>query len=152
MKKIPIYNGGGAVQEVYVKEIDNKSPTVYDIPYLRPDAITLLHYVINKVLDDIQPDYKLDTCTFESIAEHPFILHSATMVNSSEGWRSTGYLFTLEVKNYDNFSNIINEIEQEKQLILKNTTTSKDPFTIKNGASNGYNNNTYTFFVHCPVE
>lgn len=150
MKKIPIYNGGGAVQEVYVKEISS-TPTVYDIPYLRPDAITLLHYVVNKVLDDIQPDYKLDTCTFESIAEHPFILHSATMVNSSEGWRSTGYLFTLEVKNYDNFSNIINEIEQEKQLILNNTTSSKDPFTIKNGASNGYNNNTYTFFVHCPV-
>ena len=152
MKNIPIYNGGGAVQEVYVKEVGNHTPKVYDIPYLRPDAMTLLHHVINEVLKDIQPDYELDTCTFEEIAKYPFILHSATMVNSSEGWRSTGYLFTLEVKNYDNFSNIIKGIKEQRNKIISSMTSGSQPFSIQSEEANGYNKNTYSFFVHCPSE
>lgn len=151
IKKIPIYNGGGAVQEVYAKKVGNFTPEVYDIPYLRPDAMTLLHHVINEVLKEIQPDYELDTCKYEEISKYPFILHSATMVNSSEGWRSTGYLFTLEVKNYDNFSNIIKRIEEDRESIVSTMSSGAEPFSIVNEASNGYNKNTYTFFVHCPV-
>ena len=73
------------------------------------------------------------------------------MVNSTEGWRSTGYLFTLEVKNYDNFSNIIKEINEQKEEIVSTLVNDKQPFTIINEAANGYNKNTYSFFVHCPV-
>lgn len=149
IKHIPIYNGEGAVQEVYAKEIGNSNPKVYDIPYLRADALILLNHVIEKVLKDIQPNYSLSNCDFEDIKNTPFILHSATMVNSTMGWRSTGYLFTLEVKNYDNFSNIIKEIEDEKQNI-SSMFTNNVPFTIKSEKGNGYSNNTYTFFVHCP--
>lgn len=151
MKNILIYNGGGAVQEVYVKKLPEYTPVVYDIPYLRPDAMILLNHVVNEVMKEIQPDFELDTCNYEEIAKHPFILHSATMVNSSEGWRSTGYLFTLEVKNYDNFSNIINRIEEDKNSILE-STSSNAPFSIVEEAQNGYSKNTYTFFVHCPIE
>ena len=151
IKKIPISNGGGAVQEVYVKKVGNSTPEIYDIPYLREDAMILLHHVINEVLKEIQPDYELDTCKYEEISKYPFILHSATMVNSSEGWRSTGYLFTLEVKNYDNFSNIIKRIEEDRDNIVSTMSSEVEPFSIINEASNGYNKNTYTFFVHCPV-
>nr|DAU23778.1 MAG TPA: hypothetical protein [Caudoviricetes sp.] len=151
IKKIPIYNGGGAVQEVYAKKVGNFTPEVYDIPYLRSDAMILLHHVINEVLTEIQPDYELDTCKYEEISKYPFILHSATMVNSSEGWRSTGFLFTLEVKNYDNFSNIIKRIEDDRDNIVSSIMSGASPFTIVNEAANGYNKNTYTFFVHCPV-
>lgn len=151
IKKIPIHNGDGAVQEVYAKEVGNYTPKVYDIPYLRPDAMILLNHVVDSVLKVVQPDYTLDTCKFEEIKKTPFILHSATMVNSTEGWRSTGYLFTLEVKNYDNFSNIIKEINEQKEEIVSTLVNDKQPFTIINEAANGYNKNTYSFFVHCPV-
>lgn len=151
IKKIPIHNGDGAVQEVYAKEIGNSFPKVFDIPYLRPDAMILLNHVVDSVLKEVQPDYLSETCKFEEIKKTPFILHAATMVNSTEGWRSTGYLFTLEVKNYDNFSNIIDEIIKDKDEILKTLINEKEPFTIINEASNGYNKNTYSFFVHCPI-
>lgn len=150
MKNILIYNGGGAVQEVYVKELKEYNPVVYDIPYLRSDAMILLNHVVNEVMKDIQPDFELETCKYEEIKKHPFILHSATMVNSSEGWRSTGYLFTLEVKNYDNFSNIIKGIEEDRNSIIETSITNV-PFTITSEAENGYNSNTYSFFVHCPL-
>lgn len=151
IKKIPIHNGDGAVQEVYVKEIVGSTPKVYDIPYLRPDAMILLNHVVDSVMKKVQPDYLSETCNFEEIKKTPFILHTATMVNSTEGWRSTGYLFTLEVKNYDNFSNIIDEINKDKDEILNTLNNDKQPFTIISEESNGYNKNTYSFFVHCPV-
>lgn len=151
LKKIPIHNGGGAVQEVYAKKIDGHDVDIYDVPYLRKDAMTLLHHVINEVLKDVQPDYEVDTCKYEEIKKYPFILHSATMINSSEGWRSTGYLFTLEVKNYNNFSNIIKRIEDDRDDIVNSIGLKTSPFSIISEASNGYSDNTYTFFVHCPI-
>ena len=151
MKSIPIHNGGGAVQEVYAKEISHINYKVYDIPYLRDDALILLNYVVEEVLKKVQPDYASENCNFENIKQTPFILHSATMVNSTVGWRSTGYLFTLEVKNYDNFSNIIDEIEKDKYDILQSINKERVPFTISSEEHNGYNKNTYSFFVHCPI-
>lgn len=134
---------------VYVKKIGNTTPPVYDIPYLRNDALIVLKKICEKVESAIQPDYADAGCKFEKLKEHPIIFHSGTLINSDSGWRSTGYLFTIEVKNYDNFSNIIDSIKSERDAIIK-ACKSDNPFTISKDDSAKYGANTYSVFVHCP--
>lgn len=134
---------------VYVKKIGNNNPPVYDIPYLRNDALIVLKNICQKIESVIQPDYGDAGCKFDKLKEHPIIFHSGTLVNSDSGWRSTGYLFTIEVKNYDNFSNIISSIESERDTIMK-ACKSDQPFTVSKDDSSKYGANTYSVFVHCP--
>lgn len=138
-------------EEVKVKELTGANAGIYDIPYLRPDACTLFNNVIQKIVSAIQPNYTSPTCEFENLAKHPIILHSATRINSNKGWRSTGFLFTIEVKNYDNFSNIISEIENEKSKITA-SISGDAPFTVQKEVASEFGINAYTFFLHCPKE
>lgn len=134
---------------VYVKKLENTNPPIYDIPYLRPDANIILKQVCEKIMKEIQPNYKDKDCDFDKMKEHPIIFHSGTMINSSSGWRSTGYLFSIEVKNYDKFSNIIKDIEKDRDEIAK-TCDREIPFTISKDDSSKFGANTYSIFVHCP--
>lgn len=122
---------------------------VYDIPFLRPDAMIVFNQFVQTTLKHIQPDYTLPNCKFEKIKEHPIILHSATKINSSDGWRSTGFLFTVEVKNYKDDSNIIDDVIKEEANIAKEIGRS-DPFSVQKEFISEYGANAYTFFVHCP--
>lgn len=153
MKRKNILTGNGSTTTpVYVKEIkaENNPLTVYDVPYLRPDSILVLDQVLSIILRDIEPEYDNPTCTFSNIGKHPFILHNGTRINSNAGWRSTGFLFTIEVKNYTNLSNIINKIEQQRDKLTKEYGT-KTPFTIKREQGTEFGNNSFSVFVHCPI-
>lgn len=88
--------------------------TVYVLPYLRPDAYTALQWIVEQICKEIQPDYKSETCRFEYMHQHNIILHNGVMINE-KNWMSTGFAFVLEVKNYDNFSNIIEKIKTEDE-------------------------------------
>lgn len=136
---------------VKVKELLGKNEGVYDIPYLRGDACILFNTVVMKILEEIQPDYDSPTCEFEKLKKHPIILHSATRINSNKGWRSTGFLFTIEVKNYDNISNIISEIEKERDKI-SDSVGYPGPFSIQYESTSEFGVNAISFFMHCPKE
>ena len=153
MKRRRILTGNGSeTREEYVKEIKTeKNPlTVYDIPYLRPDSVVVLDMILDIILRDIEPDYKSPTCQFTNLPKHPIILHNGTRVNSNAGWRSTGFLFTIEVKNCADLSNIINKIESQRDNLAKSYGT-KIPFTIKREQGTAFRDNSFSVFVHCPV-
>lgn len=146
-------NGTGS-RMVYVKQVTEPENVykVYDIPYLRPDACKLLNYAVEKILDDLQPDYQSPYCNFEEMEKHPIILHSATRVNGREGWRSTGFLFTIEVKNYRNFSNIVNEMLEEQKHIVDGANIKTTCFATKKETDSAFGEYAYTFFMQCPEE
>ena len=148
-KKNILRFNGTETDTVYVKEIGSSNPKVFDIPYLRPDASIVLNQVVVATLRKLQPDFENPTCEFENVKKHPFVLQSGTRVNSNAGWRSTGFLFTLEVKNYDNFSNIIKEVEKQRDEMASDLST-KIPFSVKKENTAEYGVNAYSFFVHCP--
>ena len=153
MKRRRILTGNGSeTREEHVKEIKTeKNPlTVYDIPYLRPDSVVVLDMILDIILRDIEPDYKSPTCQFTNLPKHPIILHNGTRVNSNAGWRSTGFLFTIEVKNCADLSNIINKIESQRDNLAKSYGT-KIPFTIKIEQGTAFGDNSFSVFVHCPV-
>lgn len=88
---------------------------VYVLPYLRQDAAIVLEMVVEKVCKALQPDYESSECKFEYLHQNNIVLHNGIRINDegAQGkgsWFSTGFAFTLEVKNYQNFSNIIKEI------------------------------------------
>jgi hypothetical protein len=152
MKRRNILQLDGNSKIEYVKEIKSKSNelTVFDVPYLRPDSIKVLDMVLKEVLKDVEPEFENPTCDFSNIKKHPVILHNGTRINSNAGWRSTGFLFTIEVKNYTNLSNIISRIEGQRDKLAKEFNR-KTPFTIKREQSVEFGNNSFSVFVHCPT-
>lgn len=87
---------------------------VYVLPYLRQDAAIVLEMVVEEVCKKLQPDYQSPECKFEYLHQHNFVLHNGVRINDNGkgygSWFSTGFAFTLEVKSYPEFSNIIKEI------------------------------------------
>lgn len=151
MKKVKIpMDGTSKTEEAWVKEIGTSTPAVYDIPYLREDALMVLTHFVTATLKEIQKDYDLPDSKFEYIKNNPIVFHSGTRVNSSEGWRATGYVFTVEVKNYPNISNIIKEMEANRNQIAKDSGV-EIPFTIKSESATEFGPNAYSFFIHCPI-
>ena len=136
-------------QMVKVKQLLGNNEGVYDIPYLRPEACILFNTVVNKILSHVQPDYNNPTCEFENLKKHPIILHSATRINSNKGWRATGFLFTIEVKNYNNISNIISDIEKERDKLAQ-SVGKESPFSIQYESTGEFGVNAVSFFLHCP--
>lgn len=117
---------------VPAKIFENKAgkPTVYSLPYLRNDAVIVLMMIIEETCKKLQPDYESDECKFEYLKEHPIILHNGVRINQSNSWFSTGYAFTLEVKNYNQFGNILNEINNKDTDIAKSTESGFKLFNI----------------------
>lgn len=150
-KNILIGEGSKTVQ-TYVKEIKaaNNPLKVYDVPYLRPDAITVLDMVLETIIKDIEPDYENPSCYFNNLSKFKFVLHNGTRINSTEGWRSTGFLFTIEVKNYGDLSNIIKKIENERDNLCKKYEVDI-PFTIQREQRPEFGAYAFSVFVHCPL-
>lgn len=142
-------NGGSRVvscKQMTVKRTDNTNETytMYSIPYLRNDALIVLLMLLEKICADIQPDYTLDTCKFEYLKQHPIVLHSGVIINS-EKFVNTGYCFTLEVKNYDNLSNIIKGIVEEDNRISSEGKMGYKLIEARQNTTLG--KNTYNFYI-----
>ena len=152
MKRKNILTGNGSTTTpAYVKEIktENNPLTVYDVPYLRPDSILVLDMILKTIIRDIEPEFDNPTCTFSELGKYSFVLHNGTRINSNAGWRSTGFLFSMEVKKYGDLSNIIKKIEEQRNSLAKEYGR-EIPFTIQMEQGTGYGSNTFSVFVHCP--
>lgn len=91
---------------------------IYILPYLRQDAAIVLEMTIEEICKKLQPDYQSAECKFEYLHQHNIVLHNGVRINDngSKGkgsWFSTGFAFTLEVKNYSEFGNIVKEINDK---------------------------------------
>lgn len=139
----PTSSEGNAVQYtaktiVYQKdkESGNDLP-IYDIPYLRPDAIIVLDKILKEIAQSLQPDYKSEHCDFNNLHKHNIIIQNATRVNENKSWYSTGYLFTIEVKNSDILSNILKKLDETQSSAVsklfrykQDTTKNKSTYNI----------------------
>lgn len=112
---------------------------VYDIPYLRPDAIIVLDRILKEVAQSLQPDYKNENSDFNNLHKHNIIIQNATRVNEEKSWYSTGYLFTIEVKNSDTLRNILEKLNQEQSSSVSKLFSYKQDTTMSA--------NTYNIFV-----
>ena len=141
--------GNGATKSVHCKKIKSKDEngedsTVFVLPYLRSDAKLALEMVVEKICKTIQPDYEDEDCKFEYLHQHNIVLHNGVMINE-KNWMSTGYGFILEVKSYDEFSNIIKEIDDNDKLVKENGNAKYKLLEIKQDDHLG--KNTYDFWV-----
>lgn len=100
--KIP---GSGVEYDCKKIEREGKLP-IYDIPYLRGDAVILLTTIIEKIARKIQPDFNESTCDYKELHNNNIIVHNGTRINDSS-YYNTGYAFSIEVKNSDVLGNIL---------------------------------------------
>lgn len=91
---------------------------VFDIPMLRKDGITLLERVVGEVIKTIQPDAESDNSTLDELHKHNIIIHNGTRVNEKKSWFCTGFSFTIQVKDYDNFGNILKELNKNQPKLM----------------------------------
>lgn len=145
LEKRKIKAAGNKANDVYVKRIKNTVPAEYDIPYLRYDALVVMEQILTKVVKTMEAKYQDEDCEFEFLKSHPIIFHNGTRVNGNHGWASTGFLFTFEVKNYSNLSNIIKEVEEARDRL---SGKDKPPYIIS--PCKEFGDNAYSVFVFCP--
>lgn len=101
----------GADVEYPCKIINRKGKfPIYDIPYLRPDAIVVLNKIVDTISIRIQEDRDTPTCNFKDLHEKNIIIHNGTRINENS-YYSTGYAFSIEVKNSDIVGNILKEMD-----------------------------------------
>lgn len=76
---------------------------IIDIPFLRPDAYKILYKIVSEVIRLTPPKEKTQYITR---------LISATAVNDNR-WNSTGYIFTILVKDCDFIEEILEDLKNE---------------------------------------
>lgn len=103
---------------VKAKKIEKDKYTIYDIPYLRADAYIVMNKIVRDIINAIQPDADSGNSTLSELHKHNIIIHNCTRVNDKTSWFNTGYLFTIEVKDYDNFGNILEKLYSEQQVVF----------------------------------
>lgn len=146
MKVAPATLGteGSSVRCKKIEQGEGKLP-VYDIPFLRPDARHVLSLIVQSVALDLQPDAFAETSTLEQLHAHNIIIHNATRLNEKSSWFNTGYSFTIQVKGYKGFGNILKKLHDEQEVIIKNQSTPARVFNYKEDASMG--DNAYTVMI-----
>lgn len=129
---------GGNAREVaaqIIKGSNSNGLDVWDIPYLRADAIIVLEEIIKNVIADL----RTDKSTYDDIEENQIIVHNCARINESSKWSCTGLMFTLEVKNYDNLSNILKEMSNEQNNLINISALKNKVFDYKKDTNVGPN-------------
>jgi hypothetical protein len=137
--------GTGKDTQITCKKIDRgegKLP-IYDIPMLRKDARTVLKRIVEDTIKEIQPDAESDNSTLSNLHEHNIIIHNCTRINEVS-WFSTGYSFTIQVKDYSNFGNIIENICKDQPIM---TDSNGNTYKAINYKSSDMGDNTYTVML-----
>lgn len=130
----------GTAVEYKCKKIESgKDLPVYDIPYLRPDAVIILNEIIKRTANRIQPDWESENSDLNELHSHNIVVQNATRINENKSWFSTGYMFTVEVKNSKILSNILSEMNADQQSAISKTFSYKIDKTM--------NENTYNVLV-----
>lgn len=126
-----------------IEKGDKELPT-YDIPFLRADAIIVLKRIIEETIKTLQPDADSENSTFENLHKHNIIIHNCTRINEKKSWFNTGYSFTIQVKDYNNFGNILQTLYEQQEVIIDDDTAGK-LFNYKKDGTMG--DNTYIVMV-----
>lgn len=121
---------------------------IYDIPMLRKDGVTVMSKIIRTVVDAIQPDADSSNSTLDELHKHNIIIHNATRINDKKSWYCTGYSFTIQVKDYTNFGNILEKLHSDQPVIKNDDGTVVKAWNYKEDTSFG--NNTYRVMVMPP--
>ena len=130
-------DGGNNVRSKVTKSADK---TVWDIPYLRADSIVLLSEIVNRYSIRVQPDFKKEGCKYDKLVDNTIFINNATKVNDN-GWNSTGFSFSIQVKTSKELGNILSEISVDQDKILEKIDNKTNKvFTYKplKGVTNGY--------------
>lgn len=127
-----------------IQQSGEKYP-VYDIPFLRPHAQTVLAYIIERVVKKLQPDATSENSTLDNLHKHNIIVHNCTRINEKSSWYNTGFSFSIQVKDYNEFGNILKEISDNQDAIISENTGISKVFNYKIDPKMG--DNTYTIMV-----
>lgn len=119
--------GNYNVSAKIIKSTTSNKHDIYDIPFLRAESIIVLKEIINNVLTDI----RTDKTSFDELDGHHIIVHNGTRVNEKGLWTCTGYMFTLEVKNYNNLGNILKDMSKEQDELINVSTIKTKVFDYK---------------------
>ena len=119
--------GSYNVSAKIIKSTTSNKHDIYDIPFLRSEAIIVLKEIIKNVLADI----RTDKTSYDELDGHHIIIHNGTRVNEKGLWTCTGYMFTLEVKNYDNLGNILKDMSKEQDELINVSTIKTKVFDYK---------------------
>jgi hypothetical protein len=130
-----------------IEQGEDKLP-VYDIPMVRKDAISTLTTIVKAIIDTIQPDATSDNSTLDELHKHNIIIHNATRVNEKTSWFCTGYSFSIEVKDYDNFGNLLEKMHKDQPKISDSNGNLTYGWNYKQDTSMGAN--TYIVMVMPP--
>ena len=133
-------------KKIVSRNSDNTGTTlpVFVLPYLRPEAELVLNMVVEKICEEIEPDYKSETCEFTNLHKSNIVLHNGVMINTNS-WMNTGFGFMLEVKSYDKFSNIIDKILANDKRISEAGDSKYKLLNIQKDTKLG--GNVYAFYV-----
>ena len=109
----------------------NKKPaiTVYDVPFLRPDAYYVLIALLEKAETLINVNKTVDGIDY--FTQYPVTLTNALRIGDPNWW-STGYAFRLKFKNADDvvklndsiIQTMIKDVLQEQQTLLQKKNLS----------------------------
>lgn len=138
----------------YIKSINSKSKdgqkTIYDIPFLNPNALNVLIEILNREKNKMPPANASDPTEHYEYTKNSFILlKSALRANDPDTLASTGFSFILEP--YGNivefFESTLTEFKTELENEAKNNTTLNPSIFEFKKLENG---NEYAFTVYMP--
>ena len=126
------------------KDGTNKKITIFSLPFLRPDALIVLNYIVEEICKAVQPDYLSTHCEFEYLHKHNIVIHNGVMVNSNS-WFSTGFAFSIEVVDFPDLSKIMDSINKnDDKISQKNINNFK---LLKIAKDKKLGGNVYDVFV-----
>lgn len=125
--------------------MNNRDLPIYDIPLLRPDAYVVFLKIVKKVIATLQKDNGSTNTTLDELHKHNIIIHNCTRVNDDKSWFCTGYEFTIEVKDYPKFKDILEELDKNQQTVFDDQNNPGKLFMINQDTTLG--DNCFNIFV-----
>ena len=122
----------------------DEKKNIWDIPYLKPDAMVVLSTIVEMYAKEIQPNYDLSDCDFRELIDDGIYLTKATMVNSPT-WNSTGHQFALQVNNKKVMGNILVELSENQSKLAGISIGESNVFTYEKSK---VQDDLYTIFVY----
>jgi hypothetical protein len=124
------------VQHPCISRGTDASPKL-DIPYLRPDALTMFTEIMSKLEAYYAPESG-KTGSENGLKQHFVTLESCTIVGDKSSWASTGYMFKMQVNDCPDLVKILDgtksdllTMEESGGNIIGSTSLNGIFFTMK---------------------
>lgn len=134
-------NDGSSTE--HMQQASSKTKTVYDVPFLHEEAVSVLTDICEAALESVYVDNKTDfTNVKEKLNGSKIVVVSALKVNSNYMNAGAGYVFTLQGTGKfagDNLFTIINNIHDDITEKIKSINIySKSPTTKQEVVTSSY--------------